>query len=158
LEKAIATVLLTVAGVVAVMAVLNALTPAIARTSSAIVASADGVDNRISTQIEIIHAFGVSGTTIVEAWTKNVGTIEVGPITHVDVFFGPEDNFVRIPYGGPSCSAPCWDYVVENATDWTPTATLKITLTLVDTLVGGDPYYIKIVTPNGVSDARFFTV
>jgi hypothetical protein len=157
-EKAIATVILTVAGISAIVAVLNALMPAISRTSGSLVASADSVDSRISTQIEIIHAAGVDGSDTVETWTKNVGAISIGPLDRVDVFFGTADNFLRVPYGGPACTAPCWTYTIENDAIWNPTATLRVTLTLDYTLASGNTYYIKVVAPNGITDARFFTV
>ena len=158
MEKAIATVMLTVAGIAAIVAVLNALMPAISRTTGTITASASTVDSRISTQVEIIHATGTNGSATVEAWTKNVGGLVIAPLDKVDVFFGPEGNFVRVPYGGGSCTAPCWDYTVENDSVWNPTSTLRITLTLEDNLASGTTYYLKVVAPNGISDARFFTV
>ena len=158
MEKAIATVMLTVAGITAIIAVLNALMPAISRTSGSLVQSADSVDSRISTSIEIIHAVGTDASPTVDTWTKNVGSISITPLDRVDVFFGPGDNFLRIPYGGPGCVAPCWDYTIENDTVWNPTATLRLTLTLDYDLAAGTTYYIKVVAPNGVSDARFFTV
>jgi flagellar protein FlaG len=158
LEKAIATVMLTVAGITAVIAVLNALMPAISRTSGSLVASADSVDARISTSIEIIHATGLDASPTVDTWAKNVGSIAITPLDRVDVFFGPGDSFLRVPYGGPGCVAPCWDYTIENDTVWNPTATLRLTLTLDYNLVAGTTYYIKVVAPNGISDARFFTV
>jgi hypothetical protein len=150
--------MLTIAGITAIVAVLNALMPAVSRTSNSVVASADSVDSRISTQMEIVHASGTSGSAIVETWTKNIGGIAIAPLNRIDVFFGPEDNFVRVPYGGGGCVAPCWSYVIENDTVWAPTATLRITLTLDDPLSSGVTYYVKVVSPNGISDARFFTV
>jgi hypothetical protein len=158
MEKAIATVMLTVAGIAAIVAVLNALMPAVYRTSGSLVASADSVDSRIGTQIEIVHATGSAGSPMVEAWTKNIGGLEIAPISRVDVFFGPEDNFVRLPFGEEGCVAPCWYATLENDTVWNPTATLKVTAELEDDLVTDTTYYIKIVAPNGISDARFFTV
>jgi hypothetical protein len=158
LEKAIATVMLTVAGIAAIVAVLNALMPAISRTSSSIVATADGVDGRIQTNVQIIHAAGADGSPVVEAWTKNIGGVGIAPLDRVDVFFGPETNFVRVPYSAGACTAPCWTYEIENDSVWNPAATLRITLTLEDDLVSGTTYFIKVVAPNGVSDARFFTV
>jgi flagellar protein FlaG len=157
-EKAIATVMLTVAGITAVIAVINALMPAVSRTGGALVASADSVDARISTSIEIIHASGVDASPTVEGWVKNVGSVGIRPLDRVDVFFGPSDSFLRVPYGGPGCVAPCWDYTIENDTVWNPTATLRLTLTLDYDLVAGTTYYIKVVAPNGINDARFFTV
>jgi len=158
MEKAIATVIITVASIAAIMTVLNALMPAISRSNSAIVASADSVDSRISTSLDIIHATGSNGSPTVEAWAKNVGGIAISPIERVDVFFGPPDNFVRIPYGAGGCAAPCWSYAIENDTAWGPTSTLHITLANSGSLTTGNTYYLKVVAPNGISDARFFTV
>ena len=158
MEKAIATVMLTVAGIAAIVAVLNALTPAIARTSSSLVASADAMDERIGTQIEIVHATGTAGSPVAEAWVKNIGSIAIAPVSRIDVFFGPEDDFVRIPYGQAGCTAPCWYATLENDTVWNPTATLKITVAASANLSSGPAYYIKVVVPNGINDARFFTV
>jgi flagellar protein FlaG len=158
MEKAIATVMLTVAGIVAILAVINALMPAISRTNASIVATADNVDNRISTDFEIIHVSGTDGSPDVEAWTKNTGASPIGPLARLDVFFGPEDGFIRVPYGESGCVAPCWYYTIENDTVWNPTATLRITLSAGSNLAAGTTYYIKIVAPNGVTDARFFTI
>jgi hypothetical protein len=132
--------------------------PAISRTNGSIVASADSADGRISTQIEIIHATGADGSPTVEAWAKNTGAATVSALTRVDVFFGPSDDFVRLTQGDSSCTAPCWYYAIENDSAWNPTATLKITIKWDANLATGNTYYLKVVTPNGISDARFFTV
>jgi hypothetical protein len=158
MEKAIATVMLTVAGVVAIVTVINALMPAISRTNASIVATADSVDSRIATDLEIVHVSGSDGTTSVEAWVKNTGAVMIAPVSRVDIFFGPADNFVRIPYGESGCASPCWYYAIENDENWNPTATLHLTLSAGESLVIGETYYIKLVSPNGIADARFFTI
>ena len=143
---------------VAVLAVVNALTPAISRATGSIVASADTADGRISTQIEIVHATGQSSSSTVQAWTKNVGAVTIDALNRLDVFFGPETDFVRVPQGSPGCTSPCWTYTIENDTTWTPTATLHITVYWTANLSSSETYYLKVVTPNGISDARYFTV
>jgi flagellar protein FlaG len=148
-----------VAGVVAVIAVVNAVMPALSRTNSSMVMTSDVINNRISSQLEIIHAGGVDTASQADAWVKNVGASRIGPIDHTDVFFGPESDFVRISYGGPSCTAPCWDYELEGGdTEWGATATLHITVYLDYSLATGTTYFVKVVAPNGISDAKFFTV
>jgi hypothetical protein len=158
MEKAIATVIITVASIAAIMTVLNALMPAISRTNSSIVSAADSVDSRISTQLDIIHAVGIDASPTVDAWVKNVGGIPIQPLDHVDVFFGSTDSFVRIPYGTVGCSAPCWSYTLENDTVWNPTATIHLSVSTGTNLSTGVTYYIKVVAPNGIGDARYFTV
>ena len=158
MEKAIATVMLTVAGVVAIVTVINALMPAISRTNSSIIATVDNVDGRIATDLEIVHVSGVDGTPSVDAWVKNTGAVAIAPVSRVDIFFGPADDFVRIPYGEAGCASPCWYYAIENDAAWNPTATLHITLAAGNSLIAGQTYYIKLVSPNGITDARFFTI
>jgi flagellar protein FlaG len=153
-------VLLTIAAVVAVVATINAIMPAVSRAGNALVTSADVADDRLSSRIEIIHATGQDGAVVAQAWVKNTGSARIIALEHVDVFFGPQSNFQRIPYGGPGCTAPCWDFELENDTEWNPTATIHITIALqvADTLTAGNTYFIKIVAPNGVEDSKFFTL
>lgn len=132
--------------------------PAISRAGHALVSSADVADDRLSSRIEIIHAIGQDAATQSEAWVKNTGATRVGAVTKSDVFFGPETDFQRIPYGGSGCSAPCWEYELENDTEWNPTATLHITIYLTDALATGNTYFVKVVAPNGVEDSKFFTL
>jgi hypothetical protein len=144
---------------VAIVAVINAVMPALSRTNSSMVMTSDVINDRISSEVEIIHATGVDAATQADAWVKNVGASNVGPIDRTDVFFGPEDAFARIPYGGPSCTAPCWDYALEGgATEWEPTATVHVIIYLTDALAAGNTYYVKVVTPNGITDAKFFSI
>jgi flagellar protein FlaG len=147
-----------VAGIVAVVAVVNAVLPSVDRTSGALSSTASVIDDRLGSQIEIVHATGENGATVADIWTKNVGSTIIQPLDRIDIFFGPEGEFTRIPYGGASCSSPCWEYSVENDTQWKPTATLHITIHLSDALESDTVYYIKIVAPNGSSDAKYFTV
>ena len=143
----------------AIVAVVNAVMPALSRTNSSMVMTSDVINDRISSQVEIIHATGVDAATQADAWVKNVGASTVGPLDRTDVFFGPEDGFARIPYGGPSCTAPCWDYELEGgATEWEPTATVHVIIYLTDPLAAGSTYYVKVVTPNGITDAKFFSL
>lgn len=142
----------------AIGSVVAALMPAISRAGNALVSSADVADDRLSSRVEIIHATGEDAGTEAEAWVKNTGATRIIALTKADVFFGPEDDFQRIPYGGASCTAPCWDYEIENDTEWNPTATVHVTVYLSSALAAGNTYYVKIVAPNGVEDSKFFTL
>ena len=158
MEKAIATALLTIAAVVGIITVINSIMPAISRAGSSLVSSADVADNRLSTRIEIIHATGLDTATESDAWVKNTGATRVTAMNKSDVFIGPENDFQRIPYGGASCIAPCWEYTLENDTEWNPTATIHITIYLTTALATGNTYFIKVVSPSGVEDSKFFTL
>jgi hypothetical protein len=149
-----------VAAIVAIGSVSTALLPAISRAGHALVSSADVADDRLSSRIEIVHATGQVGATQVDAWVKNTGASQIIALDKMDVFFGPETDFQRIPYGGAGCTAPCWEFELENDTAWNRTATLHITITLeaADALVSGAAYFVKTVAPNGVEDSKFFTL
>lgn len=150
--------MLTVAAIVAIVAVVNAVLPSVSRTSGALISASNVVEDRISSQIEIVHATGQDASPIAEIWVKNTGSSTVSAVDRVDVFFGPEGNFQRIPQGDPGCTAPCWEYEIENASSWEPTATLHITVRVETNLASGTTYYVKVVTPNGISNAKYFTV
>jgi len=158
MEKAITTILLTIASVVAMLVVISVVFPAVSRTSGAITSAGSALDDRIKSDIEIIHATGNDGSTTAYIWVKNVGATGLKALDRTDVFFGEDTNFVRIPYGGPGCTAPCWEDTIENAASWEPTATLRITVHLDSAMAAGSTYYVKVVLYNGASDARYFTL
>jgi hypothetical protein len=138
--------------------VIGALMPAISRAGQALVSSADIADSRLSSQIEIVHATGQDGDTQVLGWVKNTGAATITAVKQSDLFFGPQADFERIPYGDVGCTAPCWIYSLENDTKWNPAATIRITVYLATPLAAGDTYYFKMVTPNGTEDTKFFTL
>lgn len=93
--------------------------------------------------------------TTVEVWVKNVGTSDIDSIERNDIFFGPEDNFKRVTYGGET--PPYWDYQLEGGhSEWKPTVTIKATIHLASSLSSGTYYLVKVVIPNGISDQTTF--
>ena len=156
MDKTIVTGLLVIAGVVCAVFIFNALYPAVTQSSAAMVAMQGRIDDRLKSQIEIIHAVPdgvVTKRTLV--WIKNVGSVTINPIERCDVFFGAEGSYTRIPYNAGT--SPQWTYAVENDNAWKPTATLKIAIDVVDDLVNGTRYYVKISLPNGITDDYYFT-
>jgi flagellar protein FlaG len=151
--------MLTIAAIVAIVAVVNAVLPSVSRTSGALISASGAVEDRIASQIEVVHATGQDGDPNANIWVKNTGGSTIDPITRTDIFFGPEGNFQRMTAGeDSSCTAPCWYYSIENASAWEPTATLHVTVKYDSDLATGTTYYIKVVTPNGIADSKFFTV
>lgn len=153
MDKTIVTGLLIIAGVVAAVALYNAVYPAVVQSGDALTSRQRRIDERLHSQIEIIHAvpYGVS-SNVAYVWVKNVGSSRVTAIQSCDVFFGPEGDFSRIPYGEGQSH---WTYDLENGDEWDPTATLKITIDYKDTLAGR--YFVKVVLPNGISDEDYFS-
>jgi archaellum component FlaF (FlaF/FlaG flagellin family) len=155
LDKTIITALLIIAGVVSAVVLYNAVYPAIIQSGDALTGRQRRIDERINSQIEIIHAvpWGVCNVDTVYVWVKNIGSSRIAAVENCDVFFGPEGNFSRISYGTGDSR---WTYQVENGTEWNPTATLKITIEYVNQL-GDERYFVKVVLPNGVSDEYYFS-
>jgi archaellum component FlaF (FlaF/FlaG flagellin family) len=150
-DKAIVTILLMVAGVICSLVVFNTAYPAINRGASAISSISTKVDDRVKSQVEIIETASESNKIYV--WVKNIGAAEISGIEQSDVFLGQSGATGRIPN---NTGIPRWEYTIENNTEWVPSATVKITITL-----SSDPsgtYYIKVVIPNGISDVHQFSI
>jgi hypothetical protein len=171
--------LLTIAGVVSVLTIFNTMLPAVARSGGAIAGSAAKIDDRIKSQIRIVHATGEldaaklwqdtnsDGDFDHFFWVKNVGAARLGALEEIDVFHGAQGNFSRIPYVTDAGGAfPRWTFVLENDTEWIPTATLKI---IIHSTAPCSPapcsapslsktYLVKVTTPSGVSDEHFYSL
>ena len=146
--------MLIIGGVVTSLAIFNGVYPAITRSGGAVGNATGQVTDRIESRVDIIQVG--TNSTEVEAWVKNIGTTRIGSIAQSDVFYGPEGNFARIPYG--SGSPTYWDYVLEGGeTEWGPTDTLRVTFHLSSPITTGT-YIFKLVLPNGVIDSTTFGV
>jgi hypothetical protein len=168
MDKAITTALLIVISMVMSVALFNAAYPASIQAGGAIASMADRSDDRLNSQIQIIHAadeldssgqwddINNDGHFDAFVWIKNVGATTIIALDRMDVFFGPEGNFQRIPFKAtPGGGTPYWTYTVENGDAWTPTATIEVTIHAGSTPAPGR-FYIKAVAPNGVSDTLVF--
>ncbi len=154
MDKVIVTVLLIIGGVVAALAVFNGFYPAIIESSGAVKSATSKVSDRIESRVEIIQL--ADNSTEVDAWVKNVGTVDIDSVERSDIFYGLEGNFSRITYGGGT--PPYWDYQFEGSyTRWQPTVTLKVVIHLASTPSAGT-YIFKMVVPNGIFDTTTFSV
>jgi len=150
LDKTIVTALLVMAGVISAVFVFNSIYPALVQSSDAMTSMERRMDDRLKSQIEIIHAAASSGHVVI--WVKNVGTQRIVAVEACDLFFGPEGSFHRVTYG---VSDAQWQYVFESGSEWLPTATLKVTIKNT-ALASGTRYFVKFVLPNGVYDEYYF--
>jgi len=149
LDKTIVTALLIIAGVISAIAVFNAILPAVTQSGDAMNNMERRIDDRMQSQVEIIHATR-SGTTVL-IWVKNVGNRRIAPPEACDLFFGPDGNYTRIAY---SSGTPNWTYTIENDSEWRQGATLKITVHYATPPAAGT-YFVKIALPNGISAETF---
>ena len=170
MDKAITTALFIIISLIMALMLFNSAYPAIMQGGDAIAGMAYRSEESMNSQIAIIHAAGEldhsgwwqdtngNGSFDVFIWVKNTGTSRITALDQIDLFFGPEGNFTRIPHesvaGG---STPYWSWTVEDGGDWTPTATLRITVHYGMALSSGR-YYAKVTTPNGVSDSYYLSM
>ena len=165
MDKTITTALLIIAGIVCSVFLFNSVYPMINRSSAAMVSMTEKIDDRMKSQIDIVHAASSADKRTVYIWIKNVGSSRITTIDQSDVFLGPEGDFMRIPYyknnDGSEIPPPCWSYDIENdpgnTTEWKTGETVKITVTNSTPLVS-DTYFIKVVIPNGIAAEYYFSM
>lgn len=167
MDKVITSMLLIIAAIVATVVVINAVLPSIQRTSSDIAAASDVVGSRLRSDVRIVEAAGVGGEDLVQIWAKNVGASTIPSLEKIDVFFGETDDFERIGYdpedtcpnpASPPRTENCWQYELENDSEWAPYATLRIDIYLTYDLATGLDYVSTIVLPNGLVASKVFTL
>ncbi len=153
MDKVIVTVLLIIGGIVAAFAIVNGTIPAMQRSSSAISAASEQVNDQIKSQIEIINVS--SNESSIQVWVKNVGISVINNIENCDVFLTSGSNIDRLTYDGASIQLPCWSYsLTGNNTVWGPSVTNKIILHPI--AISNGPWKVKIVIPNGISAQSTF--
>ncbi len=152
MDKIFVTTLLLVAGVISAIAVFKNMYPVITQSADAMTGMERRADDRMKTQIQIVHAAQSSGNIVV--WVKNIGSVRIIGTDTSDFFFGPQGNYPRIPFGS---GTPHWGYEIENGgVDWNPTTTIKVTIYGYGVPAPGR-YFAKFVLPNGVSDESYFS-
>ena len=158
MDKAITTGLLIIASVVAAIALINAVLPAMGKSSSALLSANSTASDRVRTDIEVVHvatdtSSGSEDQVIV--WVKNVGPNNIVAVNTSDVFLTTPSEVKRVPYGSGS---EYWDYELESGTDWTQTSTIKITLHLDNGSVVTGVYNIIFTVYNAISSSKDFSV
>lgn len=169
MEKTIVTTFMVIVSVIVSVMIYNVVYPAAVQSSSSLRTMRDRMDDRIQTQVAIVHVTSErdqngswqdtngDGYFSVFVWVKNIGSSRVSAIDQIDLFFGPDGNFSRITNGSAAPSTfPQWTGAVENDTNWNPTSTLKITINYTSTLAAGR-YFVKLVLPNGITTDYFFS-
>lgn len=169
MDKAITTSLLIVISSLLALILFNAAYPAVTSGAESITNVANRAEDRMRSQIAIIHAAAErtstgdwqdgNGNGDFEAflWVKNIGDTPVVAVDRLDLFFGPEGNFFRIPLGGTGTDPrPNWTWQVENADRWIPSSTLRITVHYGGIPPAAGRYFVRVTLPNGItSDLTF---
>lgn len=166
MDKTITTALLIVVSMILVVALYNIAFPAIVQGGEAVTSMANTISDRMKEGITLIHASSEldsangfldpngNGLFEVNGWVKNTGSTRIVGLNSIDVFFGPEGNFVRIPsQANAGGSYPYWTYNLgSGATDWIPSGTLQIAIHYQPlSRPAAGRYYMKIALPTGIS-------
>ncbi len=171
MDKVLSTVLLVVAAVVCVTLVINAVYPAIMSSTGAIGSASARMNERMRSQIEIIHAAGeldedgvwqdTNSNNYFDlfVWVKNIGAEPVVDVERCDVFLsGNQTIWAWIPHADyAEGQFPQWDYAIENGAEWGPTTTLRIEISYESPLPSGQ-YRVKTLIPLGISDDYYFSM
>lgn len=156
MDKAITSGLLIIASVVATIALINSVIPALSKSSGALVNANAAASDRIRTDIEIVHAAGDTTAKTVTFWVKNIGTTTIKDITSSDIFLDTPSSLSRLSYVS-GCTSDCWDYALEGgASDWSNSETVKFTLTLSSLSTG--VHSVQLSVFNGVSSDKDFSI
>ena len=167
MDKVITTMLLLIAGVIATVVVINAILPAVQRAGSDIIAASDVAGNRIRSDVRIIELSAVDTDDFAQVWAKNTGASRIDAIDKSSVFFGPVNNFGYVGYDATSeCPTPavpprtvdCWQYAIEDDTQWSISSTVRITVYLSYDLAAGTEYVMKLVLANGIIASTTITI
>jgi len=169
-DKVITTTFMIIISIVVTLMLSNAVIPAVQSSRDALVSMSGRLNDRMKSQITVIHASGEldssatwqdingDGDFDVFVWVKNVGALRIPAVEALDIMFGPEGNFVRIPYKDQAGGTyPYWEWQVENAARWDPTSTLKITIKF-STVLASERYFLKVIMPNGIVTEYYFSM
>lgn len=152
--------MLIIASVIASIALINAVLPAMSQSSGALVTANSEATDRIRTDIEVVHvATDTSpvGEDQIIVWVKNIGLNTIAPIESGDIFLTMPTGVKRLSHGSAS-GAEYWDYAIENGTDWTTTVTVRMTLHLADGSVTSGGYNVIVNVYNSVNASKDFSV
>ena len=147
IDKVIAWVVVTIAGILAVIAMIRFIMPPLADATNSVASSRDSVNADIENVIAI-SAVTMPDDTTVDVWAKNVGAGTVSDVALTNVAFGLESNAVPVPYGGSGCAAPCWSYDL-GAPAWTPGETLSIRIYLAPPAEAGALHRVTVAGLRG---------
>ena len=154
MAQTITTAMLVIASLIAAIALINAVMPALGKSASALSSANSEAAKRIRTDIDVIYATGNTSGTIT-IWVKNVGTQTIRSVESSDIIIIKPNGVSRLSYVS-GCSSECWDYTLEdNASSWSTAVTVKFTVT---TTVATGSYSVSVAAPNGVTAVKDFSV
>jgi flagellar protein FlaG len=160
MDKAITSGLPIIASIVAAVALINAVIPAMNESSGALVTANSIAADRIRTDIEIVHVASDTSSPTEDqiiVWVKNIGHNRIQPVESGDIFLTMPSTVKRLSHGSSSGSE-YWDYTIENGTSWGQAVTVKMTLHLANGSVTTGTYSVSVSVYNAVSASKDFSI
>ncbi|KUG14223.1 hypothetical protein ASZ90_016141 [hydrocarbon metagenome] len=148
--------LFLITAVIAAAVLINAIMPAIYRTSETFGSSTHEADTLMRTDFKFVNGYASQSSGVLNLWLKNTGSARIakGDLDSSDLFVLSEGNMVRVPLNSNVYEVP--DQIpVTNF--WNPGETLAITCSPGNIPASGQIITTTIVLPNGVKRSFDFT-
>lgn len=157
MEKVIVSGLLIIASIVAAVLTITVLAPTSVDSKNSLLATNQVAARSIGTNLDGIKAVPDTRNGVnVSAWFKNVGSVDVDPISAIDVFLLSGDRLSGryIPFSSRPTSPDRWAVVQPiGSVVWGKGETLQIQLTLDPANpISPGTHRVSLTTPNGISE------
>jgi len=145
-SETIVNALFLISAVVAAGILLNAIFPAIYRTSETFGSSSHEADVMMRTDFKIVNMYAKNPD--IHVWLKNTGSVRIakGDLDNSDVFVGDENDLERLSLFG--------NYTIEDQIPvnnfWNPGETLTVSVETSKVPTRGNEVYFMLVLPNGI--------
>jgi flagellar protein FlaG len=147
--------LFLITAVIAAAVLINAIMPAIYRTSETFGSSTHQADSLMRTDFKFVNGYAKEYT--VQVWLKNTGTARIakGDLDSSDIFILPEDGIMeQISLNSAYYTIP-GQVPVTNF--WNQGETLNVTFSISQSLTNEQPISCSLVLPNGIRRSFDFT-
>lgn len=168
MDKVLITGLLIIAAVTAAGVLFATIGPAIQSGGESVSSSITKDSERLQTNLQIISVmpnnYGIAEPgLVVDAWVKNTGSMDIKPISLLDVFLLRSDGawgdyiaYLGAPGGPDLAGGNSWSTVPADLSNWVPGAPMHIKLCMKQNELSPGNYHLSVTTPNGVIDEHLF--
>jgi flagellar protein FlaG len=160
-QNVISTAIIIIAAVIAVVALINGVFPAVYQMSGSMTSVSDASGDRMKTEIKIICESGNQTAGSLNVYVKNTGDhrLAAAYIGKTDVYFGTGEAMEKC--GSDGSSGATWAWSIEGGNgdaSWDPGETLDVWLKTANHDFNVPGQHVKIVLYNGVGDEARFTL
>lgn len=147
--------ILIIASVIVAGSVAGIVMSKIGVFESTVTSTSDLQQEKMLTKLAIIYASN-STATDAEVWVKNIGRATIFDLDKIDVYFGEINAVDRYAYEIGTADQT-WEIDGGLPSTWDQMETLQINIDE-DDLDKDVTYFVRVTTPNGVSDDYIFSL